>query len=149
MRSVSFIMSRGQSMLKTSETKMAKTHVTDIDSPASTVKMGETQNAFLGKREQSLQYLKAEILETLDMRFATLISCFQNPSGFPMPPAPKPMQGRLPPVTYPQVIPPPQNNMQNQSLWNNFVVSPAHQSSVNQSSSQQNQNPLVSQHSQV
>ena len=124
-----------------------QTHLEQSEIPSSLYK---NQNSFLGP-EQSLQSIKAEILETMDIRFATLMSCFQSQCGIQRLPAPNPLQGCLPPQAYPQAqltqnirhSPHMLNVSPVREPWKSYAVNSAHQNQVNQSSSQQTQSPQV------
>ena len=93
-------------------------------------------DAFLGPK-QSLQSVKLEILEAMDIKIATLMSCLQPPSGFQRPPMSVP-PGLTNPHMQNPVYPPlhMQNMFMKEKSPGSYGMNLALQNQVNQGNSQ-------------
>ena len=114
-------------------------HAIDLTDPKNDVTVPpskDNNNNFLGQ-EQSLQSVKLEILEAMDIKIATLMSCFQTPPGFQRNPMSAPPHLRNAQVQN-LVWPPPQ--MQSmfavQKPPNNYVINPVLQNQLNKGNTQ-------------
>lgn len=97
----------------------------DGDNPASTGSLqNENNRPFLGIQNASLQSLRSEIMETLDLRFATLMSCIQSQNNMP----PNLSQGQFPPLPQPSAHVPNMPVMSNHvNPYNQGHAPPQHQ----------------------
>ena len=113
-----------------------KPDLTDHKCDETALSSEDIGNNFLGQK-QCLESVKLEILEAMDIKIATLMSCLQPPPGFQRPPMsvpPRLANAHMQNPVYPPLHK--QNMFMGEKYPSSYVMSPALQNPVSQGNSQ-------------